>query len=630
MKILVIEDSIRLADTIAEALQNENYQVDTAHDGLTGYEHASTGIYDMIILDLMLPKMNGYEVLFSLLQNGQNVPVLILSAKTELDDKIQGFTTGADDYMTKPFEIRELLMRIQAISRRSNHQDTSHPVVGNLSYDPATCEICNTQTGKSVQISGKEMQLLEFFMNNCNQVLEKNQITTKIWGFDSNAEYNNVEVYVSFLQPQISPLTSECNNSCDPRCRLYYGGFRMIKSLQKRISTLFIFLLTIIWLVILFLFINNSYRNNLSDLQQTVRAALHYTTWDAFVISNGQTSPSELDHIPYCLFSMTNPMKWKSCLTLSDVSDKFLLKQGKALISNNKKYIFFKRYVSVNHLRAKKGQYYVLMLSGTPALKSTLPTVFLCFILALLGIIVFTISSRALSRWMVKPIENTILSEKKFISNASHELKTPLSVISANAELLSSEVGRDNKHLLYIQQETSRMISLVQKMLTLTRLDAPQIQNTHAVFPVDDALLDIIYPMESVAFEKHIAFSIDIQEQMKMDGNESQIQNLASILLNNALSYTPEYGSIEIHAHIHNRKFYLSVENTGNPIPEEIRDRLFERFFRADEARADNGHFGLGLSIAHSIVTNHSGKITVERQGDKNVFSVMLPVTFHK
>lgn len=405
----------------------------------------------------------------------------------------------------------------------------------------------------------------------------------------------------------------------------------MIKSLQRRISTLFICLLTVIWLVILFLFINNSYRNNLSDLQQTIRAALHYTTWDTFIISNGQTSPSELDHIPYCLFSIDESNEMEIMFdTFSGVTDDYLLKQGKALISNHKNYVFFKRYASVNHLRAKKGQYYVLMLSGAPALKSTFPTISLCFILAILGIIVFTISSRALSRWMVKPIENTILSEKKFISNASHELKTPLSVISANAELLSSEVGRDNKHLLYIQQETSRMISLVQKMLTLTRLDAPQIQNTHAVFPVDDALLDIIYPMESVAFEKHIAFSIDIQEQMKMDGNEHQIQNLASILLNNALSYTPENGSIEIHAHIHNRKFYLSVENTGNPIPEEIRDRLFERFFRADEARADNGHFGLGLSIAHSIVTNHSGKITVERQGDKNVFSVVLPVTFHK
>ena len=171
MKILIIEDSVRLADTIAEALQNENYAVDIANDGQIGYEHASTGIYDMVILDLMLPKMNGYEVLSALRRDGDNVPVLILSAKTELDDKIQGFTTGADDYMTKPFEIRELLMRIQAISRRSHHQDTSHPVVGHLSYDPATCEICNTQTQKSVQVSGKEMQVLKFFMNNCNQVL---------------------------------------------------------------------------------------------------------------------------------------------------------------------------------------------------------------------------------------------------------------------------------------------------------------------------------------------------------------------------------------------------------------------------------------------------------------------------
>ena len=236
----------------------------------------------------------------------------------------------------------------------------------------------------------------------------------------------------------------------------------MIESLQRRISTLFICLLTVIWLVILFLFINNSYRNNLSDLQQTIRAALHYTTWDTFIISNGQTSPSELDHIPYCLFSIDESNEMEIMFdTFSGVTDDYLLKQGKALISNHKNYVFFKRYASVNHLRAKKGQYYILMLSGAPALKSTFPTISLCFILAILGIIVFIISSRALSRWMVKPIENTILSEKKFISNASHELKSPLSVISANAELLSSEVGRDNKHLLYIQQETSRMISLL-------------------------------------------------------------------------------------------------------------------------------------------------------------------------
>ena len=205
-KILIVEDEEAIADLEKDYLELSGFEVEIENDGTKGLERALHEEFDLFILDLMLPKMNGYEVLSALRRDGDNVPVLILSAKTEIDDKIQGFTTGADDYMTKPFEIRELLMRIQAISRRSHHQDTSHPVVGNLSYDPATCEICNTQTKKSVQVSGKEMQLLEFFMNNCNQVLEKNQITTKIWGFDSNAEYNNVEVYVSFLRRKFHHL----------------------------------------------------------------------------------------------------------------------------------------------------------------------------------------------------------------------------------------------------------------------------------------------------------------------------------------------------------------------------------------------------------------------------------------
>ena len=126
----------------------------------------------------------------------------------------------------------------------------------------------------------------------------------------------------------------------------------MIESLHRRISTLFICLLTVIWLVILFLFINNSYRNNLSDLQQTIRAALHYTTWDTFIISNGQTSPSELDHIPYCLFSIDESNEMEIMFdTFSGVTDDYLLKQGKALISNHKNYVFFKRtYYAVCNL----------------------------------------------------------------------------------------------------------------------------------------------------------------------------------------------------------------------------------------------------------------------------------------
>lgn len=208
MRILVVEDNLRLADTLADALRAENYMVDIANDGLQGYEDAASGIYDILILDLMLPKMNGYEVLSSLRSDGNHIPVLILSARSELDDKLQGFRVGADDYVTKPFEIEELIMRIQAITRRRISQDIDKQFLraGDLAFDNNTCEISNINTGKSMKISGKEMQLCEFLLINQNQVLEKEQIATKIWGYDSNAEYNNVEVYISFLRRKFQHL----------------------------------------------------------------------------------------------------------------------------------------------------------------------------------------------------------------------------------------------------------------------------------------------------------------------------------------------------------------------------------------------------------------------------------------
>lgn len=211
MRILVIEDSIRLADTISDALKKENYLVDSVYDGLSGYDNAASDIYDIVILDLMLPKMNGYDVLSKLRKTGHNVPVIILSAKTELEDKLLGFMNGADDYVTKPFEIQELVMRIQAICRRNLNQNPSLLQEGNLLLDLDSCELKNSDTEKSMKISGKELQLLEFFLINHNQVLEKEQITTKIWGYDSDAEYNNVEVYVSFLRRKFKHLKINVN-----------------------------------------------------------------------------------------------------------------------------------------------------------------------------------------------------------------------------------------------------------------------------------------------------------------------------------------------------------------------------------------------------------------------------------
>ena len=170
------------------------------------------------------------------------------------------------------------------------------------------------------------------------------------------------------------------------------------------------------------------------------------------------------------------------------------------------------------------------------------------------------------------------------------------------------------------------MIAMVNKMLTLMRLDTPMERTEYRKICVDESLLDVIYPMESVAYEKKLTMDIDIQDQMYMIGDEDQIKNLMSILLDNAISYTPEGGVITIHASLRSRKFFLRVSNSGEPIPKEQQEKLFERFFRADEARVSEGnHFGLGLSIAGSIVANHHGKIWVESHDGQNIFQVVLP-----
>ena len=393
----------------------------------------------------------------------------------------------------------------------------------------------------------------------------------------------------------------------------------MIKKLQKKLTTLLIFLLTIIWIGILLLFLNSTYKNNLKDEKEDVRSALREIKWKNFIRTQG--TALDLEDIGYCVFQIDD-YKQPHILfqTFTNKTDEELLRYAKKYSLTWKKTHQTYKYIYIYKLRKKQ----LMLISSAPALQATIPAIVLCIFLLFGGLILFTFSSRIISRWLTRPIEDMISSEKKFISNASHELKTPLAVIRANTQLLQKEISADNKHLEYIHQETERMIVLVNKMLTLVRLDTAQNQAQPKRFRVDEALYDIIYPMESVAYEKKIRMTVDIQEEMYIDGIEDQIQNLLSILLNNAISYTPEYGEIVIRAYIQAKKFYLKVSNSGDPIPEEIRDRLFERFFRADEAREDNGHYGLGLSIASSIAANHGGRIRVDYEDHKNVFSVVL------
>ena len=207
MKILIIEDEYGLADAISEILKNENFVTTIVTDGEEGEYEPLSGIYDLILLDVMLPKKDGFEILKSIRNEKIKTPVIMLTAKSEIDDKLQGLEHGADDYITKPFHMRELLARIKAVLKRTNNLDELNILEFNgLKLNLDTCQM--SCKDNSITINGKEMELLQLLIVNKNQVLNRELITSKIWGYDSDAEYNNVEVYISFIRKKLKLLNA--------------------------------------------------------------------------------------------------------------------------------------------------------------------------------------------------------------------------------------------------------------------------------------------------------------------------------------------------------------------------------------------------------------------------------------
>lgn len=207
MRILLVEDEKRLSMALAHIMKKNNYGVDVAYDGQTGLEMAETGIYCLIILDRMLPKKEGVAVLKELRSKGITTPVLLLTAKDAVEDRVEGLDAGADDYLVKPFATDELLARIRALGRRQDGQvPTNRLQVASLTLDPMQCEAtCNGQT---IKLTLKESQLLELFMRNRGQVLTKEQILDRIWGLDTEVELNNVEIYVHYLRKKLTSMKS--------------------------------------------------------------------------------------------------------------------------------------------------------------------------------------------------------------------------------------------------------------------------------------------------------------------------------------------------------------------------------------------------------------------------------------
>lgn len=205
MKILIIEDEKLLADSLKKLLEKKGFDVECVYDGEAGEEYAELGIYDLLILDVMMPKMDGYQVARTVRSKRCGTPILMLTARSGLEDRIEGLNAGADYYLTKPFDTRELLACINALLRRQGTQ-VDELVLGNTALDLSSCMlICGSQ---SIRLSAKEFDVMRFLLQAKDSVLSKEAILAKVWGYDSNAVENHVEVYVGFLRKKLSSIGS--------------------------------------------------------------------------------------------------------------------------------------------------------------------------------------------------------------------------------------------------------------------------------------------------------------------------------------------------------------------------------------------------------------------------------------
>lgn len=204
MRLLLAEDERALSKALAAILERSNYSVDTVYDGEAALEYLAADNYDGVILDIMMPKKDGITVLKELRSRGSKIPVLILTAKSEVDDKVLGLDNGANDYLTKPFHSRELLARIRAMTRAQSSQTSSVLQMGNITMDQRTYEL-SSPTG-SFRLANREFQILELLMQNPGNLISAERLMEKIWGYDSETEISVVWVYISYLRKKLSAL----------------------------------------------------------------------------------------------------------------------------------------------------------------------------------------------------------------------------------------------------------------------------------------------------------------------------------------------------------------------------------------------------------------------------------------
>lgn len=637
MKLLLAEDEKDLSDAIKKILELNNYDVDAVYDGEDALFFAQHSNYDGIILDVMMPKLSGIEVVKKLRLLGIGVPVLILTAKAETDDKVLGLDSGADDYLTKPFVIKELLARIRALTRRKGENNLFYRF-GNLILDPTQYEL---KANSAVRLTNKEYRLMEFLIKNHNVLLSTERILTSVWEFDTEVELNVVWVFISSLRKKMKQIGANCEITAARGV-----GYRLEEKMIKRVKRKFILVTMIsVFLVLLVIIalinlINYSkiasYADNVLTILYEHGGTFSIPDRDNIVENEEQNNnnfndgfqgdqkpkpdginPETPYETRYFTVKFTDSEMQVDVKNIAAVSKDEAITLANKAVNKNKNH----GYLGIYRFLVADNKTFVLFIDCGRQIDTANNFLLASVIISIFGLVSVFVLSLVLSKLAVKPIAESYEKQKRFITDASHELKTPLTIISANNELIELSTGV-TQETSNITKQVNRMTSMVKNLTVLAKFDETNKLLNKNNFSLTDMLIDMATIYRPSIEKNNRIFEVKIEKDFIINGDEALIRQAFYIIFDNAAKYAKTKVSLkgsEIKDSV-----TIELVNDADGIIKGNLNRCFERFYRMDNARASNvWGSGIGLSIAKSIIELHNGQISAWCE-EKDLFKIKI------
>ena len=606
MRLFIVEDEKEICDTVAKSLYDAGYEVDTCYDGEEALAGILTENYDLVVLDLNLPGMDGMEILKELRQENEETKVLILSARGQIADKVEALDAGANDYMEKPFHLQELEARIRSLTRRKFVQKDVCLESGEIKFDTVRREAY--AKGEMVSLTRKENGILEYLLLNMGRPVSQEELMEHVWDASVDSFSGAIRVHMSSLRKKLKAVLGY-----DPILNKVGEGYKIREesdrckkmSLQWRLTCIItLYIAVICGCVTMLVYKNGVYY--MDSLQEAVD-------------TRGDDQPDDAEEIYISIpedkwDEFANDFLFRCIIIKADYrKNSLIISAVLALLGGVATYFISGHALRpIRELSDKIEKVQAQNLADSRIEENQ----------------VKELNQLSVSyNRMLERLSAAFEIQRQFTANAAHELRTPLALMQVQLDLYHSNSHPDNdadtvQMIKMVTEQNDRLNKMVKTLLDMSELQTVGRDDEIIL----DALVDeVLEDLEPLAEGKNIRL-IGKCKDITMVGSDILIYRLVYNLVENAIKYNHSGGQVTVTADRKEKHVYLSVEDTGTGIPEELKERVFEPFFRVDKSRSrELGGVGLGLALVREIVRVHDGSITVKANpSGGTIFEVVL------